>query len=71
MKSKRNKEETFDTIEELRNLTKNNGVLTSGFKKRRARSLFSISSEQFATGVTSGRARLKFLLGQNCQFLSK
>ena len=38
-------------------------VSASGFEKRIARNLFSISYKQLASGITSRRARPKFLLG--------
>ena len=58
-----NEEETFDATEEFCNLTKNDDVSASSFEKRRARSLFSISSEQLSSGIASRKARPKFLLG--------
>ena len=45
LKSKTNTEEKFDTTEDLRDLTKNNGATASGSKKKRARKIFSAGSK--------------------------
>ena len=60
LKSKTNKKETFDATEELHNLTNDNGVSTIGFEKRRARSLFSTSTEQSTSRIINRRAIQKF-----------
>ena len=66
-KSKTNREENFDTTEELRDLTKNNGSTTSGSKKKRTRTIFGAgakSAEKYNSGYGKrSRAKPEFLLG--------
>ena len=67
LRSKTNREENFDAMEELRDLTKNNGTTTSGSKKKRARTIFGSctkSVEKYNAGHGKGYgATPKFLLG--------
>ena len=69
MKSNTNIEETFDTTEELRNLNKNKCAGTSGYNKKRARTIFGTSygdtnfSEQSGLGTKLwARSEPNFLL---------
>ena len=64
-------EETFDVTEELCNLNKNSGAVTSRDNKKRARTIFGTSyedakfSEQTGSGTRSQtRAKPKSLFGR-------
>ena len=66
-----NSEETFDGTEELCDLNKNNGAVTSGNNKKRARTIFGTSykdatkpPEQDSGAKSRVRAKPKFLLGR-------
>ena len=65
LKSKMNKDKTFDATEELCPLMKNGLSTNRTNEKRRAGDVFSISNKQFASGIKSvckTRARPKFWL---------
>ena len=65
LKSKTNREENFDAMEKLRDLTKNK---TSGSEKKRARTIFGAdtkSAEKYDSRYGKrSRTKPKFLLGQ-------
>ena len=67
LKSKINKEETFDATEELRTLIKDGSGSDRTNEKRRARSVFNILNKKIVSELESiwkSRARPKFLFGR-------
>ena len=67
LKSKTNREETFDATEELRTLIKDGSSSDRKNEKRRARSAFNILNKKFVSELGSiwkSRARSKFLFGR-------